>query len=459
MLCDLKRNLRSLCSRFQWLIRKRLRAKVIVKSLRKARRRARRKECSETEISSIHLSSYSRKPVRVATFNVAMFSLAPVTQSTDGSSVLGSQNANITSPARKGILKQSPLHSSTGKKPKVCINLPDNEISLAQNYSFLSLVERDKDRGNISMRSPVCLPLSWWDQESFNGISSRRSMAELLGEVDADILALQDVKAEEEKGMKPLSDLASALGMNYAFAESWAPEYGNAILSKWPIKKWRAQRIADEDDFRNVLKATIEVPWAGEVNVYCTQLDHLDENWRMKQIDEVTRGDKSPHILLGGLNSLDVSDYSAERWNHIVKVGWYCDGCQYYEDIGKPTPRDDLMRFLKGEGAYSDAKEFAGVFEPVVIIAKGQNVQGTCKYGTRVDYILASQDSPYEFVPGSYSVVSSKGSSDHHIIKVDVVVTDGGSGRAKLRMKRKIATMIKEALRWKSYMETKGLVL
>lgn len=49
------------------------------------------------------------------------------------------------------------------------------------------------------------------------------------------------------------------------------------------------------------------------------------------------------------------------------------------------------------------------------------DVQGTCKYGTRVDYILNSPESPYEFVPGSYSVISSKGTSDHHIVKVDIV--------------------------------------
>lgn len=48
-------------------------------------------------------------------------------------------------------------------------------------------------------------------------------------------------------------------------------------------------------------------------------------------------------------------------------------------------------------------------------------VQGTCKYGTRVDYIMASPDSPFRFVPGSYSVYSSKGTSDHHIVKVDLV--------------------------------------
>lgn len=50
------------------------------------------------------------------------------------------------------------------------------------------------------------------------------------------------------------------------------------------------------------------------------------------------------------------------------------------------------------------------------------DVQGTCKYGTRVDYILASPNSPYKFVPGSYTVVSSKGTSDHHIVRVDVAI-------------------------------------
>lgn len=74
---------------------------------------------------------------------------------------------------------------------------------------------------------------------------------------------------------------------------------------------------------RNVIKATIEVPWMGEVSVYSTQLDHLDERWRMKQIDAMMRSNghhHHPHILAGGLNSLDASDYSLERWNDIVKV-------------------------------------------------------------------------------------------------------------------------------------------
>ena len=88
---------------------------------------------------------------------------------------------------------------------------------------------------------------------------SNRTVVEVLKEVDADVLGLQDVKAEEENGMKPLSDLAAALGMNYVFAESWAPEYGNAVLSKWPIKRWNSHKIFDHTDFRSVFNHTFLV--------------------------------------------------------------------------------------------------------------------------------------------------------------------------------------------------------
>ncbi|GLT75705.1 hypothetical protein SLA2020_474070 [Shorea laevis] len=266
-------------------------------------------------------------------------------------------------------------------------------------------------KGKVPLRSTASFFASTVNGVDGEGYRIRRTVLEVLRDLDADILALQDVKAEEEKAMKPLSDLAAALGMNYVFAESWAPEYGNAILSRWPIKRWKVQKIYDDSDFRNVLKATIDVPQMGEVNFNCTHLDHLDENWRMKQINAIIQSSDESHILAGGLNSLDETDYSQERWTDIVN---------YYEEMGKPTPKVEVMSFLKSK-QYTDAKDFAGECESVVMIAKGQSVQGTCKYGTRVDYVLVSPNSPYKFVPGSYSVISSKGTSDHHIVKVDIV--------------------------------------
>ncbi|KAL2244106.1 UNVERIFIED_CONTAM: hypothetical protein Sindi_0528600 [Sesamum indicum] len=186
---------------------------------------------------------------------------------------------------------------------------------------------------------------------------------------------------------------------------------------------------------RNVIKATIDVPWTGELNVYCTQLDHLDERWRMNQMNAIIQTSDQPHILAGGLNSLDASDYSSERWNDIVK---------YYEELGKPTPRVEVTNFLKGR-EYTDAKHFPGECEPsryqfLYIFLKNSgieaDVQGTCKYGTRVDYILGSPDLPYKFVPGSYSVLSSKGTSDHHIVKVDIMKVADKRPKSNRRQKK-----------------------
>uniref|UniRef100_A0A0D9X270 Endonuclease/exonuclease/phosphatase domain-containing protein n=1 Tax=Leersia perrieri TaxID=77586 RepID=A0A0D9X270_9ORYZ len=308
-----------------------------------------------------------------------MFSMAPAISEETYST---RRNTTTTTRKPKGILKAQATLSRSSSKARVSINIQDNEMS--KKTTSISVARKG------------------------------RSVEEVLREVGADIIGLQNVRAEEGMGMRPLSSLAEGLGMRYVFAESWAPEYGNAVLSRWPIKRWKSLRLADPSDFRNVLRATIEVPRAGEVNFHCTHLDHLDESWRMKQMNAILRSSDGPHILAGGLNALDGTDYSDERWTDIVK---------YYEEIGKPTPKVEVMKYLKGK-QYVDAKDFAGECEAVVVVAKGQDVQGTCKYGTRVDYIMASPNSPYKFVPGSYTVISSKGTSDHHIVKVDVTIQD-----------------------------------
>ncbi|KAL8047784.1 hypothetical protein ABFX02_07G023000 [Erythranthe guttata] len=438
-MCVLTRRFHRLCSRIRHLVfRRRYKPKLVVEKLKRYSNFHLRRKPKKTRQNGETRQQQQRQPIRLATFNAALFSLASAVPKADKSVVLVQENINL----RKGILKQSPLHinypteNETNKsKPKVSINLPENEISLSRNRVLRVVQDScninkspsfNRSAPNNPMRSPICFPSSMANWLNCANLCGVRTIFDVLKEVDADILALQDVKADEENEMKPLSDLARALGMHYVFAESWAPEYGNAVLSKWPIKKSKIQKIYDEKDFRNVIKATIDVPLNGELNFYSTQLDHLDENWRIKQINAMIESDSEHHILAGGLNALDSSDYSLERWNHIVK---------YYEELGKPTPKVEVTNLLKGRG-YIDAKDFPGECEPVVMIAKGQNVQGTCKYGTRVDYILGSSDSPYAFVPGSYSVTSSKGTSDHHIVKVDVVrIADFGSENSKKQRK------------------------
>ena len=290
LLSKLRRKLRRFCSKIRWLIWKRPRPKVVIKRLGKLNSKLQCKGKPGTKKSTIHLNGQlghfvPERPIRIATFNVAMFTLAPAVPKAEKpasinrgedmfrSSLLNDFQAKSMNFHPKSILKQSPIHASlsspehvskqnklTRSKLKVSINLPDNEISLA-NTNLLSCVEDEQEessnmtdrrvhRSGVPARSPVCFPSSMIISQSDEFLGSGRTILEVLKEVDADILALQDVKAEEGKGMRPLSDLASALGMKYVFAESWAPEYGNAVLSKWPIKRWKVQKIANDDDFR-----------------------------------------------------------------------------------------------------------------------------------------------------------------------------------------------------------------
>ncbi|XP_024975366.1 uncharacterized protein LOC112513361 [Cynara cardunculus var. scolymus] len=496
MLSIFNKNLRRLCSKLRWPVRRRAKPKVVIKRFGKSNSKGQDSSSNPNgsnggSAATIYPNNHlgipkSENPIRIATFNAALFSMAPavpesLTEKASSFDHGGNEeqdytikvpsNCSVSYPTTnsrsksmvdrpKSILKQSPLHSSSisssssssetltkqqkfaRSKLRVSINLPDNEISLKRSGQLSFVIgENEGDPGSktggsksisrILKGKGVLRTQNSFSSKEVNGgqrgdYRSTKTVVEVLRELNADILALQDVKAEEEKDMKPLSDLAAALGMNYVFAESWAPEYGNAVLSRWPIKRSKVQKIFDDSDFRNVLKATIDVPETGEVDFHCTLLDHLDEKWRMKQINAIIEANDGPHILAGGINSLDETDYSPERWTDIVK---------YYEEMGKPTPKVEVMKYLKNK-QYTDAKDFAGECESVVIIAKGQNVQGTCKYGTRVDYILVSPDSPYKFVPGSYMVLSSKGTSDHHIVKVDVTKVDVSAQQQFVRRHR-----------------------
>lgn len=302
MLRVLGKNFRLLCSRLRWPIRRRSKPRVVIKrfgkSSSKSQERADQDEAKINGSAAVHPNGQlgglePEKSIRIATFNAALFSMAPAVPKFDKTGSFDGENgdvfkvrnvnlrANSGNDRPKSILKQSPLHPNSMNGPdsnlskqqkfvksklRVSINLPDNEISLLRNRQ-LSFAEDGKEgggssssssasaicrilRGKAPLRSTVSFPASTGNGVEGECYRISRTVLDVLRELDVDILALQDVKAEEEKAMKPLSDLASALGMSYVFAESWAPEYGNAVLSKWPIKRWKVQKIFDDTDFR-----------------------------------------------------------------------------------------------------------------------------------------------------------------------------------------------------------------
>jgi hypothetical protein len=202
--------------------------------------------------------------IRVATFNAAMFSMAPaVPPAADdddeeehrrGTAAPGAWRRRRQQQPRKGILKaQGP--PSPAKQLRVSINLQDDEIAESERGRMNAAGGASSSNGGGAWKGKAVAAgdatSSARVPEWRRSLSRRtRSVAEVLREVGADIVGLQNVRAEQGRRMRPLSDLAEGLGMRYVFAESWAPEYGNAVLSRWPIKRWKAHRVADQSDFR-----------------------------------------------------------------------------------------------------------------------------------------------------------------------------------------------------------------
>jgi Endonuclease/Exonuclease/phosphatase family len=122
----------------------------------------------------------------------------------------------------------------------------------------------------------------WW---RFGPWPQRRdTIAAVLANAQPDVCGLQEVWAH--RGEHQAALLAERLGMQWVWTPSPAPQrwqqrlgdptiqYGNAILSRWPIAEQASQRLpaaANADDGRTVLFARVQTP-TGPVPLFTTQL-------------------------------------------------------------------------------------------------------------------------------------------------------------------------------------------
>jgi endonuclease/exonuclease/phosphatase family metal-dependent hydrolase len=117
----------------------------------------------------------------------------------------------------------------------------------------------------------------WW---RFGSWEQRQSaILEWLRRVDADVIALQEVWAEDEVCQADI--FADSLGMNAVYDNLWvldAVGFGNAVLSRWPISGTETLAYVTEpgtQEDRLALRVDIEGP-RGPFQVFCTHL-----NWRL----------------------------------------------------------------------------------------------------------------------------------------------------------------------------------
>jgi endonuclease/exonuclease/phosphatase family metal-dependent hydrolase len=161
-------------------------------------------------------------------------------------------------------------------------------------------------------------------------------VTEVIRAAAADIVALNEVYHPvqwPEQGRPALPAMAEMLGMNWVFGKAteypWQGQiepagYGNACLSRWPIRAYAVHRLAPISgrEPRNLLEVRLELPDGRPFTVYVTHLDHQSEAVRLAQIRAALqwtlRDRERPHLLLGDLNAQSPTDL--QRFGQQVEV-------------------------------------------------------------------------------------------------------------------------------------------
>ncbi|MDT0631742.1 endonuclease/exonuclease/phosphatase family protein [Rubrivirga sp. S365] len=130
----------------------------------------------------------------------------------------------------------------------------------------------------------------------------------VIEEIDADVLALQEVLRPSDRDDDPITDVAEALGYHLAFVvtrQHKRGELGNAVLSRWPL----AGALAIDLSFgRLERRAALAVRLRSEVGLVTVAATHLAlvDRTRARQVRALLEHPQiasGPAVLLGDMNA------------------------------------------------------------------------------------------------------------------------------------------------------------
>ena len=158
-------------------------------------------------------------------------------------------------------------------------------------------------------------------------------VAKLINDWSPDLVALQEVDniTSRSNFMNETDTLSSKTKMFSVFGSNinvFGGEYGNAILSKYPIIHWENRnlpRVGDSEQ-RGLLAAWIQLKDRDNVTVFIsTHFDHrVKDVERLKSVEKIKfwidRGDFGDDLIIAG----DLNDTPSS--NVILTINTFCDG-------------------------------------------------------------------------------------------------------------------------------------
>jgi len=171
----------------------------------------------------------------------------------------------------------------------------------------------------VDAAEPIRLRVLCYNIHHAEGVDRKLDVARIAGvirAVEPELVALQEVdqKVKRTQAVDQPAELARRTEMHVAFGANIALQgghYGNAVLSRFPIAKYKNHLLPniDASEQRGVIAATITLPQADEpLLLLATHLDfRADEQERLasaKVINElIAKYPARPALLAGDLNA------------------------------------------------------------------------------------------------------------------------------------------------------------
>ncbi len=151
--------------------------------------------------------------------------------------------------------------------------------------------------------------------KTVDGVLNLNAMADIINQSDADIVALQEVDVNTNRGGKidMAKQLAEQTGMYYVFGEAMdfdGGQYGNAILSKINLSHIENIKLPLGKEPRAAIKANAMLIGGESINVISTHFDAWGEVNRINssyQLSDKFAVGNNLSLLIGDLNDVPLS--------------------------------------------------------------------------------------------------------------------------------------------------------
>ena len=183
-------------------------------------------------------------------------------------------------------------------------------------------------------------------------------LAKVIADVEPDLVALQEVdhKTRRTGGVDQTGELAKLTGLHGKFGKAIdfeGGEYGQAILSRFPLGDLNVHTLPGEPEREQRIAAAADIPLGDKgpnIVFATTHLHHQNEDFRQKQaakINELFGKEVRPVILAGDLNATPDSKPLAIlaknwRWAHGGKP-------LLTFPVGKPARQIDFVLYRTGD--------------------------------------------------------------------------------------------------------------